>query len=168
MTKTHEVMTLLIAKDHIKKPENMYQILSTFITNDLFGLMGDDWTIQQVEKEKPHLKGVLNDLAFLLSGGIIEHRHAKTILEAAWETDQYAWDICWYLSDSKLLEEKSGNELDDIIRSVLKENEKAVNDIKNGKKKAAGSLIGPIMRATNGKADPKLVSKRILELVTED
>jgi Asp-tRNA(Asn)/Glu-tRNA(Gln) amidotransferase B subunit len=42
--------------------------------------------------------------------------------------------------------------------------EKVVNDIRKGKSKAAGSLIGPIMRATQGKANPKEITERILKL----
>jgi aspartyl-tRNA(Asn)/glutamyl-tRNA(Gln) amidotransferase subunit B len=162
---TDKAIILLIAQDHIKIPDKMYKVLSDLMKNDLFGLMGDEWSISKVAEEKPHIHEVLNQLAFLMSGDVIAHRHAKQILQMAWETHHYAWDIGWYLKDSNILEEKDGNELDEILAQVFAKNEKAVNDIKGGKDKAVGSLIGQVMRLSQGKADPKTISKRILELL---
>lgn len=46
-----------------------------------------------------------------------------------------------------------------IIEEVMKENEKAVNDYKEGNEKAFHFLFGRVMAKTRGKADPKLVEK---------
>ena len=168
MNNTHKAMAQIIARDYLPTPETFNKTLFSLLTNDLFALMGDEWKMTRVEEEKPHINEAISNIAFLLSSGTIEHRHAKEMLKAAWDTNQYAWDICWHLSDSKILEEKSGNELDQIILEVMKNNDKVVQDIKNGKKKAIGSLIGPIMRETGGKANPKEISKRISDLINAE
>ena len=165
MDKTHKAIACLIAQNHIKSPDGIYKILSDLMINDLFSLMGDTCNIDKVNSEKWHLKSVLHDLAYLMSHGIVEHRHAKQILQAAWDMEPYAWDICWYLSDSKLLNEQDGNTLDIAIKKILDENKQVVIDIQCGKTKAVGSLIGKVLKAVDGKADPKLISKRIIELV---
>lgn len=165
MNKTKQAIAVIITSECLKKPDTFTTTLSALMLNDLFSLMGDDWNITKVEEEKPHMKEAISDVALLLSSCIIEHRHAKIILQKAWDTDQYSWDIGWYLSDSKILEEKSGNELDEIILAILKDNEKVVEDIKGGKKKAVGSLIGKVMKISQGKANPKEISDRIIELI---
>ena len=50
----------------------------------------------------------------------------------------------------------------EIVDSVLADNPKVVADWKVGKKGAANALIGPVMRATKGKANPRMV-RLILE-----
>ena len=45
----------------------------------------------------------------------------------------------------------------EIVDRVLAENPKALADWKAGKKAAFNALIGPVMRATRGKANPKVV-----------
>ena len=167
MNKTHQAIFAIIASGVVEKPEGMYKVLSDIITNDLFALMGDEMDISQVHSEKWHLKDVLHDISYLISCNIIEHRHAKQILHDAWDMEPYAWDMGWYLSDSKILEEKEGDELDEAIRIVMISNEKAVNDIRGGKVKAVGSLIGQVMKESGGQANPKLISKRILELINQ-
>ena len=37
--------------------------------------------------------------------------------------------------------------------------EEAVEDFKAGKKKAVGALVGQIMKATKGKANPKVINE---------
>ena len=161
MNKTQQVMGLLIAKDYIKRSEGFYKSLQNLIVNDLFALMGEEWEISRVDKEKFHIKGLLNDLAFLLSGNQIEPRHVKKILEDAWETEPYAWDICWYLSDTKLLEEVSGDDLSSMVAKVIEANPSVKADIEKGNKKAIGFLVGQIMKETKGKTDPNQARKEI-------
>lgn len=46
-----------------------------------------------------------------------------------------------------------------LINDVLDQNEQSVNDFKNGKDRAVGFLVGQIMKATKGKANPGVVNK---------
>lgn len=49
------------------------------------------------------------------------------------------------------------------VLDALAQNPKAVADYRNGKQAAAKSFMGLVMRATKGKADPKLVSRLLAE-----
>lgn len=64
----------------------------------------------------------------------------------------------------EVLEEykKSEYNLDEIIEKVISENQKAVDDFKNGRQNAIGFLIGQVMKKTKGAADPQEVSKSII------
>jgi len=161
MTKTSKVMYFLMLKDLCEKTPEFYQILAKMIMNELFGLMGDEWEIGRVREEKPHVMSVLNDLSFLLTADLIESRHAKNILSAAWDSDEWGWDIFWYLSDSNLLEEAEGDELSEIIAKVVEAHQEAKEDILNGKKKAIGFLLGKVMQEAKGKANPNQVREGI-------
>lgn len=50
-------------------------------------------------------------------------------------------------------------ELENIVTQVIKENKKSVNDYKSGKKNALVFLVGQAMKATRGKANPKMVNE---------
>ena len=55
------------------------------------------------------------------------------------------------ISDSEVLEE--------IVADVIASNTKSVEDYMNGKERAAGYLVGQVMKATKGKANPNLVNE---------
>lgn len=57
----------------------------------------------------------------------------------------------------------SKKELEKLIKTVLRENAKAVADYEAGKKEALGFLIGQVSRAAKGKIDPKQTRKLLLE-----
>ena len=50
-----------------------------------------------------------------------------------------------------------------IIQEVFANNEKAINDYKGGNKNAAKSLIGQLMKATKGQANPQVAQKLLNE-----
>ncbi|MGX7196192.1 Asp-tRNA(Asn)/Glu-tRNA(Gln) amidotransferase subunit GatB [Enterococcus olivae] len=69
----------------------------------------------------------------------------------------------------KVVEEQGLVQLSDpaqllpIINEVLDNNEKSVEDFKNGKDRAVGFLVGQIMKTTRGKANPGVVNKLLQE-----
>jgi aspartyl-tRNA(Asn)/glutamyl-tRNA(Gln) amidotransferase subunit B len=48
-----------------------------------------------------------------------------------------------------------------IVEQVLAANEQAANDVKNGEMKAIGFLVGQVMKASQGKANPALAQELI-------
>ena len=74
----------------------------------------------------------------------------------------------------KILEEKGislmndTTELETIINKVLIENINSVNDYKNGKENAFKYLMGMVMKATKGTANPKIVNDLIINLLSKD
>jgi aspartyl-tRNA(Asn)/glutamyl-tRNA(Gln) amidotransferase subunit B len=50
-----------------------------------------------------------------------------------------------------------------IIDEVIAANPKPVEDYLSGKKAAVGALMGQVMKATRGKADPKVVNGMLRE-----
>ena len=51
--------------------------------------------------------------------------------------------------------------LEDLVRRVVEANPKVVAELRGGKEKAMGFLVGQVMRETGGKANPQLVNELI-------
>jgi len=51
----------------------------------------------------------------------------------------------------------------DTIRIVLADNQKSVDEYKNGNKKVLGFFVGAVMKKLGGKADPKVVNELLIE-----
>src|SRR5690625_1205605 len=54
-------------------------------------------------------------------------------------------------------------QLREIVLEVLSENEQSVTDFKEGKGRALGFLVGQVMKATKGQANPPMVNKILKE-----
>ena len=50
-----------------------------------------------------------------------------------------------------------------FVTEALDANPQSVDDFKNGKQKAIGFLVGQIMKATKGQANPPMVNKILME-----
>jgi len=65
-----------------------------------------------------------------------------------------------------LIQDSNEDSLKGIIETVLNEMPDEVERFKGGEKKLQGLFMGKIMRASNGKADPRLTSKLLKELLS--
>jgi aspartyl-tRNA(Asn)/glutamyl-tRNA(Gln) amidotransferase subunit B len=57
--------------------------------------------------------------------------------------------------------------LETFVARVISENPKSVESYKAGKTAAAGFLVGQVMKLSQGKADPQLVSRLVAEKLAE-
>ena len=55
--------------------------------------------------------------------------------------------------------------LRDTARQVIADNPQSVADYRGGKQKAIGFLVGQVMKASSGKADPGCVNGLLRELL---
>ncbi|MBA3758752.1 Asp-tRNA(Asn)/Glu-tRNA(Gln) amidotransferase subunit GatB [Candidatus Saccharibacteria bacterium] len=60
-----------------------------------------------------------------------------------------------------LLQVSDEDEINDIVKQVLAENPKAAEDVRNGEAKAIGFLVGQIMKASKGQANPSVAQDLI-------
>ena len=69
----------------------------------------------------------------------------------------------------KVIEEKGMKQVSDdgailaIVNSVLDANAQSIEDFKNGKDRAVGFLVGQVMKASRGQANPKRTNELIQE-----
>jgi aspartyl-tRNA(Asn)/glutamyl-tRNA(Gln) amidotransferase subunit B len=67
--------------------------------------------------------------------------------------------------EKNLLQVSDEGEIEQIVAEVLKENEKAAEDVKSGEMKAIGFLVGQVMKKSQGKANPALAQQMIKKLL---
>ena len=60
-----------------------------------------------------------------------------------------------------LLQVSDAGAITKIVTQVLAENEKAASDVRNGEMKAIGFLVGQVMKASKGAANPALATELI-------
>jgi aspartyl-tRNA(Asn)/glutamyl-tRNA(Gln) amidotransferase subunit B len=71
------------------------------------------------------------------------------------------------VKDKGLTQISAADELEGIVGKVLAENARAVADYKEGKEKAMKFLVGQVMRATKGQANPQVVNKLLTKKLGE-
>ena len=54
-----------------------------------------------------------------------------------------------------------------LVKEVFANNEKSINDYKNGKTNALGYLVGQCMKASKGKANPGIVKETVTKMLEE-
>ena len=105
----------------------------------------------------------LGTLIKLQEEGKINSNVAKEIFEHIFNEDI---DPEVYVKEHGLQMESNEDELKDIIKKVIDDNPKSVEDYNNGKEKAIGFLVGQTMKLTKGKANPGMVNKLLKEMLS--
>lgn len=99
--------------------------------------------------------GVLSDM---IDSGEISTSAAKTIRETMADSVEMPLDIARRMG---LLQVSDEGEMAKIVDTVLHEHPKAAEDVKNGEMKVIGFLVGQVMKASQGKANPGLAQQLI-------
>jgi aspartyl-tRNA(Asn)/glutamyl-tRNA(Gln) amidotransferase subunit B len=102
----------------------------------------------------------LAGLLQLIQDGVISGKIAKAVFEEMYQTGKGAEAI---VQERGLVQISDREELGRIAEQVLAENPGAVADYKGGKEKALTALVGAMMRATKGKANPQLINDLLRE-----
>lgn len=92
-----------------------------------------------------------------LNDGTINQKGAKTVFAAIW--DRKGDDVDSLIDSLGLKQISDSGAIESVIDSVLSSNLKTVEEFKAGKEKAFNSLVGQVMRATKGKANPSQVNE---------
>ena len=101
------------------------------------------------------------DVVNYLDKGKINSKIFKVILDDIMEDDSSIDDIL----KNHNIKEMSEEELIEVINNVIENNEKTVQDYKNGNERAIKGLMGQIMKETQGNANPELVTTKLIEIL---
>lgn len=97
----------------------------------------------------------LANLIGLIEQGTISGKMAKEVLTEMWDTGQDPEAI---VKDKGLVQISDSSELEELIAEVIAEHPGPVSEYREGKKQALGFLMGQVMKASQGKANPKLAN----------
>ncbi|MCC2250466.1 Asp-tRNA(Asn)/Glu-tRNA(Gln) amidotransferase subunit GatB [Virgibacillus sp. AGTR] len=100
----------------------------------------------------------------LIEDGTISSKIAKKVFA---ELVEKGGDPEKIVKEKGLVQISDEGQLRGIIAGVLDQNEQSIIDYKNGKNKAVGFLVGQVMKATKGQANPPMVNKLLLEEINK-
>lgn len=96
----------------------------------------------------------------LLDKGTISGKIAKTVFEEMFASGKDAETI---VKEKGLVQISDEGAIAAIVAEVLANNPKSVEDYRAGKDRALGFLVGQVMKASKGKANPEMVNKLLKE-----
>jgi aspartyl-tRNA(Asn)/glutamyl-tRNA(Gln) amidotransferase subunit B len=133
------------------------KLASNWILTNLFSRLNEsDIDI----KSSPLKANKLAELILRIEDKTISNNAAKKVFDEIWDQDQSVDDVIEQLGLKQISNE---NEVVDILNQVLQDNEAMVEEYKSGKDKAFNALIGQVMKASKGKANPGQVSQLLKE-----
>lgn len=109
------------------------------------------WTNNVSDEQLIKLSSMVEDAKLSSSAG----KQVLAILQAE------GGDAQQIAEQHNLIQESDEGAIADIVKQVLADNPKAAEDVKNGEMKAIGFLVGQIMKASKGKANPGLAQEQI-------
>jgi len=133
--------------------------ISNWLMGDVLRLMKD-----QDSDEIPVPANRLAAICTRVAEGAISRSAGKTVLEALFEEDN---DVDALIKQFGLAQVSDAGELEGIVEKAIADNPQSVEDYKAGKGKALGHLMGQVMRATKGKANPQMVNELLRKKLSE-
>jgi len=138
---------------HFDQPKTV----ANWIMGDLLGLLNaKGLEIDQSPVSPEDLAGLLK----LLAENVISGKIAKTVFEAMAETGKPANAI---VEEEGLVQVSDASAIDPIVDAIITNHPDEVERYRDGRKKLMGFFVGQVMKATKGKANPKIVNEMLRE-----
>lgn len=149
---TQEKETADFFEEAVKRYNNPKSI-SNWIMGDINAVLNE----KKVSIRKTRLSPLnLAQMAKMVDDNTISAKIAKSVLP---EMVNNGESPAVLVREKGLSQISDKGELEGIIADVIKENKKSVSDYKSGRSNAFIFLVGQVMKATRGKANPKLVNE---------
>lgn len=110
--------------------------------------------------DSPVTPAMLAELLEAVDEGLVSQSKAKDVFQAMVDTGRPAQDI---IAERGLRQISDEERLEGVLDEVIQNNPQAVEDYLAGKDAAIGYLMGQVMRATRGQANPGLVRRLLVE-----
>lgn len=130
---------------------------SNYILGDLLRLLNAN--NMEAEEIKISPKNLV-DLFKIIEEGKISNTAGKEVFKEMFENDRPVLDI---IEEKGLSQISCSNEIEKLVDEVLSNNPKSIEDYKSGKTQAIGFLMGQVMKASKGKANPPVAKVMIEE-----
>ncbi len=134
---------------------------ANWMLGDLAKLVNENnLTFKEAPVTPSHLAGMLS----LIEKGTISGKIAKTVITSMWNTGK---DASVIVEEEGLVQITDTGEVEEIVKTIVANNPKSVEDFKSGKGKAIGFLVGQVMKETKGRANPGLVNELLLKYLNQ-
>ncbi|TVR35865.1 MAG: Asp-tRNA(Asn)/Glu-tRNA(Gln) amidotransferase subunit GatB [Nitriliruptor sp.] len=137
------------------------QAVANWLTGDVAGqLSTEGLTLEDSGLTGTHLA----ELIALVDDGTLSTKLAKEVLAGVIE-ERGAKGPAAVAEDRGLQQVSDEGELRAIVEQVVATNAATVEDIRAGNNKAIGALVGQVMKATKGQADPRKTNELLREVI---
>ena len=132
-----------------------------YVMGELMRLMSETGTLaEELEMDPKKIAEIIE----LVAEGKINRTAAKEVFEAVFKENV---EPKKYIEEHDLVMVDNSDEVEAIVAKVIADNPKSIEDLKAGKAKARGFLVGQTMKALKGKANPQTVNKILDEKLAE-
>lgn len=139
----------------VKFTDNYKKAANWVIVEVVAALNKDNIKIVDNPCKAQHLADMIN----MVDKGEISGKQAKEVFEEIMKGK----DPKTVVEEKGMKQMSDSSQLLDIITSVLDSNPQSIEDFKNGKDRAVGFLVGQVMKASKGQANPAMTNKMIQE-----
>ena len=133
------------------------KMVSNWLSGDFSRLLNA--TNTEIENVKISPKQ-LAEMLGLVDNGTISGPAAKAVLEEMFRTGKGASEI---ITEKKLSQISDADEIREVVKQVIANNVGAAADYTSGKQQALMFIIGQVMKATRGRANPGVVREIIMQ-----
>ncbi|MFH1775648.1 MAG: Asp-tRNA(Asn)/Glu-tRNA(Gln) amidotransferase subunit GatB [Chloroflexota bacterium] len=137
------------------------KMVSNWLLGEFSRLLNATSTEVEDAKVTPRQLGQLLDL---VQKGSVSASSAKAVFEEMFKGGKDAADI---IAERGLSQISDNSQVEEVIGRVIAENPKAVADYKVGKGQSLKFLVGQVMRATRGRANPQVVNELLTKKLEE-
>lgn len=164
-----QIETLLDAQVEYSD-EQYLQLLETVLGDVALAKQLADWLVNvdvpYVREHADAARTVNRQLLYAsvsrqLTDGRLSSTNAKALITDLLAAETLPADIASFTADKGYLQESDETLIATIVAQVLADNPKAANDVRSGEMKAIGFLVGQVMKASQGKANPGLAQRLI-------
>ncbi|MEZ5276800.1 MAG: Asp-tRNA(Asn)/Glu-tRNA(Gln) amidotransferase subunit GatB [Opitutaceae bacterium] len=137
------------------------QAIANWVTNDLLREMSQASLSIDELKIQP---GQIRDLVALVEGGVVSSSQAREVFAEMFASGDEPAGI---VERRGLKQNTDTGELEAWCAEAIANGGKSVESYRSGNEKALNALKGPVMKASRGKADPKMVDEILRRLLAQ-
>lgn len=138
---------------------NEPKFVCNWITSEVFKRLNtsetDDIVIPVCAKNMASLLKMYKD-------GTINQAGARQVFDIIWQNDQ---DPVKVVEEQGLKQVSDVSMLEEILKQIIKDNPNAVAELKGGNTKIVSFFVGQAMKASHGKANPKIINELLSKLI---
>jgi len=151
-------MTRALAEffDETARVSGQPKAAANWIMGDLLRFYKDGNVDLKDLAQSPVTPKMLADMILLVETGTISGKIAKTVMEEMYKTGKAPAVI---VEEKGLVQISNSGELEAIVDSVMTQHADAVSQFRSGKQGSLGFLVGQVMKATQGRANPQTVNE---------
>lgn len=142
---------------YYEKPKTVSNWIMTEVLRELKG-DGERIKTFQITPEK------LSELLKLIDDGTISGKIAKDVFNEMVSTNKKAGEV---IAEKGVMQISDLSEIEEVISRIIERNPDEVSRYRAGQEKLLGFFVGEAMKATRGKANPKLVNEILKNKLSE-